>query len=269
VVPHDPLRFHVRPALRDPSLVLALEGWNDAGESATAAARYLAAQLRAVPLAEIDAEEFYDFTVRRPQVVVEEGIARRLEWPSTRFLFGTARPARGDDERELVVGIGIEPHLRWHAWSDQVLRVVAELGARRVVLLGAYLAEVLYSRPVDVTGVASSSELVHALDVGPVRYSGPTGMLGVLGQRLRESGCEVVALWAGLPHYIELAPNARGALALLERAVRFLDVALDLAPLERAAQECEQRISAMVSGDPELSEYVRELERREFGAGGG
>jgi proteasome assembly chaperone (PAC2) family protein len=264
VATEDPLRFHVRPELREPALLLALEGWNDAGDAATSAARYVAAQLGAAPLAEIDPEEFMDFTVRRPQVVVEEGVARRVEWPATRFSFGTARALREGGDRELVIGIGVEPHLRWRTWSDQVLRVARETGVRRVVLLGAYLAEVLYSRPVDVTGVASAPELVESLEIGPVRYSGPTGMIGVLGQRLRDAGCEVVALWAGLPHYIELAPNARGSLALVERVVRFLGVALDLEPLRRAAAECEQRISAMVSGDPELSEYVRELKRREF-----
>jgi predicted ATP-grasp superfamily ATP-dependent carboligase len=244
--------------LREPALVVALEGWNDAGEAATSAARYLAVRLGAVPLAELSPESFFDFTVRRPQVTVEDGVARSIEWPTCRFHF--AHAGSGD----LVVGVGVEPHLRWQAWSDQVLRLVRELGVRRVVLLGAYLAEVLYSRPVQVTGVASAAGLLARLGVEPVRYQGPTGMLGVLGVRLREEGCEVVSLWAGLPHYIELAPNARGALALLELVIPYLGLAVDLAPLHRAASECEQRVSAMVSGDPELSEYVRELKRREF-----
>jgi hypothetical protein len=253
------LRFHARPTLREPALVLALEGWNDAGEAATSAARYLADRLGATPLAELLPEEFFDFTVRRPLVAVEDGVAREIEWPVSRF-----HCADSGDGRDLVVGIGVEPHLRWQAWSDHVLRLVGELGIRRAVLLGSYLAEVLYSRPVQVTGVASASALLPRLGVEPVRYSGPTGMLGVLGVRLREMGCEVVSLWAGLPHYIELAPNARGALALLELALPFLALRVDLAPLRGAARECEQRISAMVSGDPELSEYVRELKRREF-----
>lgn len=255
----DPLRYHVRPTLREPVLLLGLEGWNDAGEAASTAGRFVAGQLGAAPLAELDCEEFFDFTVRRPLVTVEEGVPRSLAWPVTRFQYA---PAGAD--RDLVLCVGVEPHLRWRGWSDQVLRVVRELRIRRAVLLGAYLAEVLYSRPVDVTAVASAPELLARLDAEPVRYSGPTGMIGVLGQRLRDQGCEVVALWAGLPHYIELAPNARGSLALLERVVPFLDLALDLEPLRAAAQECEQRISAMVSGDPELSEYVRELKRREF-----
>ena len=255
----DPLRFEVRPALRDPALVLALEGWNDAGEAASTAARWIAGALGAVPLAEIDSEEFYDFTVRRPEVAVEEGRVARFEWPTNRFLYA-ARDGAGD----LVVGLGVEPHLRWRAWSDEVLRLVREIGIRRVALLGAYLADVLYSRPVGITAVASESDLLAQLDLEPVRYAGPTGMVGLLGLRLREAGCQVLSLWAGLPHYIQLSPNARGALALVERVTPYLDLRLDLGSLRRAADECEQRVSALVSGDPELAEYVRELKRREF-----
>ena len=254
-----PLRFEVRPVLREPALVLALEGWNDAGEAASTAARWIARALAAVPLAEIDPEEFFDFTVRRPEVTVEDGRATRVEWPTSRFLYA-ARDGVGD----LVVGLGIEPHLRWRAWSDEVLRLVDDLGIRKVALLGAYLADVLYSRPVGVTAMASESELLGRFDLEPVRYAGPTGMLGLLGIRLREAGCEVLSLWAGLPHYIQLSPNARGALALVERVSPFLELGLDLESLRRAADECEQRVSALVSGDPELAEYVRELKRREF-----
>ena len=255
----DPLRFEVRPVLREPALVLALEGWNDAGESASTAARWMARALSAVPLAEIDPEEFYDFTARRPEVAVEEGRVERFEWPTTRFLYG-AREGAGD----LVVGLGVEPHLRWRAWSDEVLRLVRELGVRKVALLGAYLADVLYSRPVGVTAVGGDGELLAQLDLEPVRYAGPTGMIGLLGLRLREAGCQVLSLWAGLPHYIQMSPNARGALALVERAAPFLDLRFDLASLRGAAEECEQRISQLVSVDPELAEYVRELKRREF-----
>jgi hypothetical protein len=251
----------VRPALHDPALLLALEGWNDAGEAATTAVRFVAGEIGAAPLAEIDGEEYFDFTVRRPLVQVEEGVARSLAWPDCRFGFATAP---GEPPRDLVTCHGVEPHLRWRDWSDHVLRLVDEVGIRRVVLLGAFLGEVLYSRPVEVTGVASEPALLATLGVAPVRYTGPTGMVGVLGQRLRDRGCQVAALWAGLPHYVEVSPNARGALALLERALPYLGVRLDLEPLRRSARECEDRVSAMITGDPELSEYVRELKRREF-----
>lgn len=254
-----PLRWQVRPQLRDPLLVLAFEGWNDAGESATTAARYLAEQIGAAPLAEIDPELFFDFSVRRPIVTVEDGVVTDFEWPLSRFLYAAA-----DEAHELVIGIAIEPHLRWRLFADQILALVDQLQIRRTVMLGAYLADVLYSRPVGITAVASDAALLERHGLEATRYEGPTGVIGMLGQLLRERGVEMLALWAGLPHYIHVTPNPRGALALLERAEPILDVKLDLDPLRAAARECEQSMSQMVSGDAELSEYVRELKRREF-----
>lgn len=256
---NEPLRWHVRPQLRDPLLVLSFEGWNDAGESATTAARYLADQIGAAPLAEIDPELFFDFSVRRPIVTVEDGVVTDFEWPLSRFLYAAA-----DDAHELVIGIAIEPHLRWRLFADQVLALVDQLQVRRTVMLGAYLADVLYSRPVGITAVASDAALLDRHGLEATRYEGPTGVVGMLGHLLRERGVEMLALWAGLPHYIHVTPNPRGALALLERAEPILDVKLDLDPLRAAARDCEQSMSQMVSGDAELAEYVRELKRREF-----
>lgn len=255
----EPLRMHVRPVLHEPALLLAFGGWNDAGEAATHAARYVAEQLRAVPIAEIDPEEFYDFTVRRPLVRLDAGLRRCIDWPRNEFLLASA-----DAERELVIGLGIEPHLRWRAYTDAVERLADEVGARRVVVLGAYLADVVYSRPVAVTGFASAPELLQRLQVTPSSYQGPTGIVSIVADRLMQSGREVVSLWAGLPHYIGVSPNPRGALALLQKLQECLELKLDESPLRTDAAEFEDRVSALVAADPEISEYVRQLKRREF-----
>lgn len=255
----EDLRIQARPVLHDPVLILAFEGWNDAGEAATCAARHLVDLSEAALLAEIDPEEFYDFTVRRPQVTVEAGIVRGVEWPSTEFRYGSVGSAQ-----DLVVGIGVEPHMRWRHFADRVIRLARDAGIRQVALLGAYLGDVLYSRPVTVTGVASSPAFLERGGVQPTRYQGPTGIVGVLSERFREEGVETVSLWAGLPHYISVSPNPRGALALLQTLAGLFQWRLDLAPLERLAAEFEERVSALVASDPELGEYVRQLKRREF-----
>ena len=72
---------------------------------------------------------------------------------------------------------------------------------------------------------------MEAMRIQPSGYEGPTGIVGVLASLLREKGCEVVSLWAGLPHYITAAPNPRGALALVQKAGQYLDVRLDEEPL--------------------------------------
>jgi predicted ATP-grasp superfamily ATP-dependent carboligase len=251
--------MHARPAHPEPALVLAFEGWNDAGAAASEAVRHLEASLDSTPVAEIDLEEFLDLTVHRPEVRLDAGAMRRIEWPVLRI-----QHAEAGTGRSLLTGWGPEPHLRWRAFCDAVLALVREAGVRRVALLGAFLADVLYSLPVRVSGFASDPSLLAPLGVTASGYEGPTGIVGVLGARLRDEGVETVSLWAGLPHYIDASPNPRGALALLQVLRSAIALPFDEEPLVRAAAEFEQKVSALVSADPVLAEYVRELKRREF-----
>jgi hypothetical protein len=253
------LRLEVRPALAAPSLLLAFEGWNDAGEAASGAVRYLADALAGAPLGVIDAEGFYDFTVQRPAVRLDDEGERHIEWPHFSFRYAVV-----PDRCELVTGLGSEPHLRWRAFCDEVIDLARVSNVRRVVLLGAFLADVLYSRPVRVSGFGSDGALPAELAVQPTGYEGPTGIVGVLGSRLIEVGFETVSLWAGLPHYISVSPNVRGTLALVQKTCQLLDLPIDQAPLQRNAAEFEAHVAQLVASDPALSDYVRELKKREF-----
>src|SRR5688500_8410942 len=117
------LRWDHRPQLRRPVLVAAFEGWNDAGEAATTALRWLDGTTDAVPFATIDPEEFYDFTVARPHVRLEGGLTRTIEWPTPTFSAASI-PGAGHD---LVLLVGIEPALKWRAFTEAVLEVASEL----------------------------------------------------------------------------------------------------------------------------------------------
>lgn len=253
------IRLFVQPTLREAPLLLAFQGWNDAGESATTALRYVASHVGAAPLAEIDCDDFFDFTVERPMVGLSKGLERRIEWPHTLLRYGSMDP-----DREIAIGWGPEPHLRWRVYCDAMIALIRRLSLRRVVMLGAYLADVVYSRPVGVSGFASDPGLLQACGVGPSHYEGPTGIVGVLGERFSAEGIEFASLWAGIPHYIGASPNPRGALALLERLGVLVGLRLDLEPLRADAARFEEKISAMVAADPELGEYVRQLKRRDF-----
>ncbi len=253
------LQFFAEPRLERAPLLIAFEGWNDASESASHALRYVRDAFRCVPLANLDCEEFYDFTVRRPQTRVLAGGARTVEWPSVRFHLGSL-----DAERELVIGLGAEPHLRWRAFCDVLVEFVERLALREVVMIGAYLADVVYSRPVSITGYSEDPKSLETIGVALSTYEGPVGILGVLQERLQRHGTRVVSLWAGLPHYISATPNPRGALALVEALSNYLQTPIDLGPLRREAAEFEEKISALVASDHELADYVRELKKRDF-----
>jgi proteasome assembly chaperone (PAC2) family protein len=140
-------------------VIAAFEGWNDAGEAATGAVRAMAETWMAEPFADIDPEEFYDFTVTRPQVRLVEGRSREVEWPANVFM-GAELAGRPSD---VVLLLGTEPGLKWRTFCEQVVEVVRVTGARLVVTLGALLSEVPHSRPVRVIGTAEDDELISRM----------------------------------------------------------------------------------------------------------
>ena len=239
--------------------MLAFEGWNDACEAASSAVRFVNSTVRGVPLAEIDPDEYYDFTVRRPTVEYRHGSSGPVVWPTNEFRYGES-----EDGLELITGLGVEPHMRWRSYCEAIVELAVDMGVQRCLLLGAYLADVVYSQPVVVTGFSSDPSLLERFEIEPTTYEGPTGIVGVLAEALHEEGVEVLSLWAGLPHYISATPNPRGALALLRKVSQYLRIPFDLQGMKQDALRFEEEISKVVASDEELSDYVKELKRREF-----
>ncbi len=253
------LRFTRRPELRRPVLVCAFEGWNDAGEAASAAARYLSERWSLERVAELDAEDFFDFTATRPEVRIDPDGERRIRWPVTELWAGStgAAPAR-----DVAVLTGPEPALRWRAYTDEVVALAASIGTPLVVLLGALLAEVPHSRPVPVNGSASDPDIGAELGLRRSAYEGPTGMVGVLDAALTEAGVPTVSLWAAVPSYVPAASSPVAALALVERVAALLDAPVATVDLQIAAAAYERQVGELVEADEETSTYVAELERR-------
>lgn len=256
----DPLTFDSRPALRNPIVLLSFAGWSDAGAAATTAVRYLADQLMAKKFAAIDPEEFYDFYRQRPVVRLNDNKIREIHWPSYDFYHGAGIGV----DRDFILGVGIEPHLRWRTFTETMLRFARECQAAMIVTLGAYLDEVLYTRPVPLTGFSTDTVLMEELDLVPSRYQGPTGIIGVLADACRTAAVSHLSLWASLPHYLNVSQNPRGTLALILRLNQWLGLRVDTSPLETAAADFQAKINEAVNADPKLTAFVRELKKREF-----
>jgi proteasome assembly chaperone (PAC2) family protein len=256
------LTMHATPqGLRRPILITAFSGWNDAAESATTAARYLATTYQAEKFAEIDPEEFYHFGLSRPYVRYKSGSSteREIVWPATEFSL-TRSP---DLPRDLIVAVAIEPHLRWRTYCATVLEVARRCEVTLVVTLGALLAEVAHTRPVRLSGTASDPELAARLGVRPTRYEGPTGIVGVLNTACRDQGFATASVWANVPHYISGIENPKAALALVQRVLAMLAVEADLADLEEAARQFDQNLAEIVAQNAKIKAYVAKLEARE------
>jgi proteasome assembly chaperone (PAC2) family protein len=245
------------PELRSPLLVYSFKGWNDAGESASAAVGLLISNLEARLVAEIDPEDFFDFTAVRPTIRLTEGMSRVLEWPSTSIHVAQIPGA----ERDLVLMQGSEPSLRWRTFGETVVEAARALGVEMVVALGALLADVPHTRPTHITGLASTEDLVDRLGLGGSNYEGPTGIVGVLHGACAAAKIPAVSLWASVPHYVAAAtPNPKAALELVRRVEGIAGVAVDAGELEEAAVEYERQVNAAVASDPDVKAFVERLE---------
>ncbi|HEX4717790.1 MAG TPA: PAC2 family protein [Thermoleophilaceae bacterium] len=245
-----------RPSLREPILVCAFKGWNDAGEAASAAVEFLCEAFDAQPIAAIDSEEYYDFTAVRPTVRLIEGRSRAIDWPENSF---DAARVRGAD-RDLIMLRGVEPSLRWKAFCDDVMEVADATGARMIVTLGALLADVPHSRPVGITGLASAEGQVERLGFERTNYEGPTGIVGVLHAEFANAGMDSISLWAPVPHYVAATPNPKAALALVRGFEGIARVAVDASRLEGASEDYDRQVTAAVASDPDVKAFVEKLE---------
>ncbi|MDG6101974.1 PAC2 family protein [Dactylosporangium aurantiacum] len=259
--------FDGLPVLRSPVAIAAFEGWNDAADASTAVVEHLEQEWGAEPIAALDPEDFYDFQVNRPTVTMSDGETRRIEWPTTRFSVATPP----DAERDIVLIRGIEPSMRWRTFCEQVLEVCHSLEVSRIVLLGALLADVPYTRPLPVSGSAprgaTVTDTTERLGLTPTRYEGPTGIVGVLHDACVRADLEAVSFWVHVPHYANNPPCPKATLALLHRVEEVLDLPVPTGDLAKESSEWEERLKQAAEQDAELAEYVRELEERSGDAG--
>jgi predicted ATP-grasp superfamily ATP-dependent carboligase len=255
------------PELDRPNVIAAFQGWNDAGQGATTAVRYLIESWKAERFAHIDAEEYFSFTDTRPHVRINEGTQRELVWPSNEFHFypGSER------SRAAVLMIGTEPNLKWRSFCGEVVRLAKSVGAQRLVTIGSLVTEAVHTRPVPLTGFATDEGVQVKLasrGIGRSSYEGPTGIVGALHDACLRAELPAVSLWAASPFYLGSTPNPKTALGLLDALDEVLELRINLAELRVVAEEFERQVSMAVRDNSEMQERIETLEAQYDAQGG-
>ena len=250
---------HDQPDRQFEHLIMAFAGWPDAGESATAALQYLMRRLNAAPFAEIDPEEFYDFTQERPRSSRTRDGRRRVRWPANEFSWWAA------GEQGLLFFVGVEPNLKWRTFSETIAGLAREMGVKTVLHAGALLDAVPHTREIRLTGSSTLPALQQALDsasIGTSNYQGPTGISTAVMETCTKQGISYSSLWGHTPHYLHAAPNYRVSYTLARTLSRLLNLPADLSELRTAAENFDREVGQAVRQDDQLADYVRKLEDR-------
>ena len=254
------LTYNKSPSdLRNPTLLFAFAGWADASDSATHALRYVVKQLNGEKFAEVDPEEFYNFTRVRPKTKFDDEGERYIEWPANEFY----AIRREDAETDLIVLVGIEPNVKWRTFCQSVLEEMQSLGVTKVIQVGALLDAVPHTREVRITGTATSPELrgmLHGIHVRRSRYTGPTGIAGVMTDTLKPAGIPAVSLWGHSPHYLQVAPNPKVSLGLVRGLHELIDLTVPEEGLKSQGLNFERRVEQALDGESDVVAYVQKLE---------
>ncbi|MSO42972.1 MAG: PAC2 family protein [Candidatus Planktophila sp.] len=257
------MEIHQIPVLRNPVMILAFSGWNDAGEAATGALDHLIAAWRndsseILPqlIADIDPEDFYDFQVNRPQIFTDETDSRKITWPTTE-VYALVLPHLDHD---LIIVKGVEPSMRWKTFTRELLDLADDCEVSMIVTMGSLLADIPHSRPIAVNITAANPKMAARLNVEISAYEGPTGILGVLHDGCLRRGIEAVSLWAPVPHYASNAPSPKASLALIHALEDFLTLSVPQDELALASDAWEVEIDNLAKNDSDVADYIKNLE---------
>jgi len=245
------------PALRQPLLIVSLDGFVDAGAVAATASMFLRHRWQSDLVARFDRDAFIDYRARRPTAVVDNGELRRIEWPDIELHAATL-----EGPRDALLLLGPEPDMAWEAFFAVVADVCEQLGVESVLGLGAYPAAVAHSRPVRIVQAGNGIPDATIPDIPTVTgYTGPVGAGSALQATLKERGIPAAGLWAEVPHYVAGSPNPTVALALVRAVAALLETSVDATELEGAAKLHREQIDEAVRQHPEAAGMVGALEQ--------
>lgn len=251
----DRYELHAHRAVESPVLLLATESWLDAGFGAQGAIATTLGTIHTDVLATFTADEFIDFRARRPTARISDGVLAGLNWPEIQL-----RAGQDGAGKSVLVLVGPEPDMAWHAFVRAVVGLSKELGVRLVVSLGAYAAAVPHTRPVRLTAISPVAELAAQVGVMTGSTEVPAGIQTALQEGFAAAGIPAIGIWARVPHYLAALPYPAASAALVEALATVAGLELDASELHAAAASVLTQIDEVLATSEEHRELVRGLE---------
>lgn len=244
-----------RPELEAPVMVVVLTGWIDTGGAAAAAMQTIVEECSADPVATFDDDVFLDFRARRPILELREGLSSVLRWQQI-----TASVARDRAGHDLVLLSGPEPDMAWHRFARGVVELATHFDVATMVSLGAYPFTTPHTRPSQISITTPSQDVLARMPFARSSIDVPAGASALLAHALHDVGIPTMGLWAQVPHYINSLDYPAAGVSLLDALREAADVVVDATELRQAAVDQRERLDALVAGNPEHAEMLRQLE---------
>jgi proteasome assembly chaperone (PAC2) family protein len=245
------------PTLTDPALVVAFEGWIDAGFGAATAVAALLEVTGSTIVATFDGEHFLDQRARRPMARIVDGVTTELQWPEIQLRRGI--DAAGLD---VLLLVGPEPDFHWVEFAELVVGLAERFEVRMVVGLGAFPAPAPHTRPVRLAATVpqASQHLLEKVGLVAGELEVPAGIVSALELAFADADIDTITLWARVPHYVATLPYPQASVALIEGLASIAGLSLEAPTLRKAAEDARSRVNELVASNPEHASMVAELE---------
>lgn len=253
----DVPELRAMPGGKGPVLLIALDGFLDAGNASALAVTHLLAQDPGRVVASFDIDEWHDYRARRPPMTFAEN--RYTDFDAPRLAVRLARDAQGDS---FLLMSGPEPDIRWEAWTKAVKEVVEIFGVRLQISIGSVPMAVPHTRPTMLTNHATSQRLLVQENMWSGELRIPSSAQALLELRMGEWGHDSMGFVAHIPHYLAQFDYPEASLALLTAVGESASLVWDLSALHEAASARRVEIGEQIADSADVREVVSGLEQQ-------
>jgi hypothetical protein len=240
-----------------PVIVVALEGFLDAGNASALTAAHLGGSDPGRVVASFEVDEFYDYRARRPPMSFTEDHYADYEAP--RLVVRLMEDQLGSP---FLLLTGPEPDIRWEAFARAVRAVVNHFSARLVVSLGSVPMAVPHTRPVQLTNHATATRLLVQENVWRGEIRVPASAQSLLELRLGEWGHDAMGFVAHIPHYVAQFDYPQAAISLIEGLEEVTGLEWDTSALRDAGESRQVELATQIADSDEVRDVVLGLEQQ-------
>ncbi len=240
-----------------PVLLVALDGFVDAGNAVRLAVAALRADRETQTVASFDIDQLIDYRSRRPPLKFETDRWAAYEPPALEIL---ALSDTADTQYLLLTGP--EPDTQWERFSVAVAQLVERFGVRLVINLTAIPMAVPHTRPIGVTAHGTKPELTEGHEAWFATAEVPGSAVALMEYRLGQAGHDAMGFAVHVPHYLARAEYPQAARVLVDHVGLAAGLYLPTEVLSKAAEQAEQEIGEQVAASDEVKQVVEALEKQ-------
>lgn len=238
-------------------MLVALQGYADAGQAVSSASSHLLAALDHSPVASFKVDELIDYRSRRPGVTIDN--SKVVDSDDVRLDLHLVKDTQG---RPFLLLSGLEPDLKWGAFSDAVVDLARRGRVGMVASLYSAPMTVPHTRPLVISAHASDSSLIQDFHTWDSRMIVPGAAALETEKKLNRHGFETIGLTAHVPHYIAASDYPEATLRLLQAFADVADRDLPLKALEKELERVQHQLQDQVEDSQEIATVVSALEHQ-------